>query len=452
MATISSLGIGSGLDLGGLLDQLESAEREKLTPILRQQQSYETKISAFGYLESALDKVKDAAEALSDAEDFAGVKTNLSGEALTVSAGEQTPVGNYEIEVTQRAKSYSIATQGIADKTEQLGGGTIGFTLGNGDTFSVTLDDADSSLEDLRDAINGSDAGVVASIVNDGSGTPYRLVFSSADTGTEAAISAIDFGTGGFGDVLSLDSATEVSAQNAELTVNGIAIQSQSNQVEDAIQGVTLDLEETGTATLEVTRDTAGIEKKLNTFVDAYNNLQELMSDLTGYDSASGSGGVLQGNATVRGVESRLRSLIGGSLDSDAFSSLADLGMTLEVDGTLTLDEEKVEDLVANNLSDLSKLFAGDGGDSEDGFADRIESALSAMTEEGGLLENATSGLEASVESLDRRYESVESQIESTVARYRTQFSQLDSLIAQMNSTSSYLTQQFDALAAQLKQ
>ncbi|WP_226663010.1 flagellar filament capping protein FliD [Microbulbifer aggregans] len=451
MATISSLGIGSGLDLSGLLEQLESAENQKLTPILQQQKSYETKISAFGFLESALDKVKDAAAALSDAEDFAGVKTNVSGEALTITSGEDTLVGNYEIEVTQRAKSYSIATLGVADKTEQLGGGTIGFTLGNGESFSVTLDDADSSLEDVRDAINDADAGVVASIVNDGSGTPYRLVFSSAETGTDAAISAIDFGSGGLGDVLSLDSATEVSGQNAELTVNGIAIQSQSNRVEDAIQGVTLDLEETGTATLEVTRDTAGIEKKLNTFVEAYNSLQGRLDDLTEFDSASGVGGVLQGNATVRGVESRLRSLIGGSLESDAFSSLADLGMTLEVDGTLTLDEEKVEDLVANNLSDLTTFFAG-ASEESDGFADRIEDALGGMTEEGGLLENATSGLEASIESLDRRYESVESQIASTVARYRTQFSQLDSLIAQMNSTSSYLTQQFDALAAQLEQ
>lgn len=448
MASISSLGIGSGLDLSGLLDQLESAERQKLTPIVQQQQSYQTKISAFGLLESALDKVKDAAAALSEAEDFADVETDLSGEALTISAGEGAIVGNYEIDVIQRARTYSIATLGVADKEAQLGGGTIEFTLGSGETLSVSIDEADSSLEDVRNAINSADMGIVASIVNDGSGTPHRLVLSSAETGTDAAIANIDFGSGDLGAALSLDATTEVEAKNAELTVNGIAIQSQSNRVEGAIEGITLDLKKTGAATLEVTRDTDGIEKKLSNFVDAYNNLQNRLSDLTKFNTESGVGGVLQGNATVRGIESQMRNLLGGSLESDSFSSLADLGITLEIDGTLTLDEEKVDDLVSNRLGELSRFFAGSSNDT-DGFADRIESVLGAMTEEDGLLETATSGLEASIASTEERYARVEAQIESTIERYRTQFSQLDSLIAQMNSTSTYLTQQFEALAAQ---
>jgi len=451
MATISSLGIGSGLDLSGLLDQLESAERQKLTPILQQQKSYETKISAFGLLENALDKVKSAATALSEPAGFSGVKTSLSGEGLTISASEETPVGTYEVDVTQRAKSYSIATGGVTEQDANLGAGSIDFTLGDGEQFSIAVAGADSSLQDIRDAINDADAGVVASIVNDGSDQPYRLVLSSAQTGTDAAISSVVFSAGGFGDALALDSATEVAAQNAELNVNGIAIQAQGNRVEGAIQGVTLNLEETGTTTLEVTRDSAGIEKKLSSFVDAYNGLQKSLSDLTSFDSASGVGGILQGNAAVRGVESRLRDLVGGSLESEAFSSLADLGMTLELDGTLTLDDEKVADLVANRLGELTDLFAGVSQDS-DGFADWVTSALETMTEEGGLIGSATSGLETSIEAMRVRYERMEQQIASTIDRYRTQFSQLDGLIAQMNSTSSYLTQQFDAMAAQLKQ
>ncbi|WP_231758110.1 flagellar filament capping protein FliD [Microbulbifer elongatus] len=451
MATISSLGIGSGLDLSGLLDQLESAERQKLTPILQQQKSYETKISAFGLLESALEKVKDAASALSEPESFSGVKTSQSGEGVSISASEDTPVGSYEIEVTQRAKSYSIATMGVGEQDTNLGAGNIDFTLGDGAQFTVSVNESDSSLQDIRDAINGADTGVVASIVNDGSDQPYRLVLTSTQTGTDAAIDSVAFSSGGFGDVLTLDGATEVAAQNAQLNVNGIAIQSQKNRVEGAIQGVTLNLEETGTTTLEVSRDTAGIEKKLSNFVDAYNSLQGALSDLTSFDGATGVGGVLQGNATVRGVESQIRELVGGSLLSDTFSSLADIGLTLEVDGTLTLDDEKVSDLVANQLGALSSLFAGESEES-DGFADRFEAALGAMMEEGGLIENATSGLETSVEAMGQRYDRMEQQIDSTIDRYRTQFSQLDGLIAQMNSTSSYLTQQFDALAAQMKQ
>ncbi|MFD1215472.1 flagellar filament capping protein FliD [Microbulbifer celer] len=450
MATISSLGIGSGLDLTGLLDQLESAENAKLTPISQQRKSYETKISAFGLLENALDKVRDAAAALSDAGAFAGVKTSLSGDAVSLTASEETPVGNYDIAVTQRAKSSSIATLGVPDREASLGAGSVDITLGNGDSISVSVDEADSSLEDIRDAINDADGGVVASIVNDGSGTPHRLVLSSTQTGTDAEIDSVTFGAGSFGDALVLDGDTAVSAENAKLTVNGITIESQSNRVEGAIQGVTLDLDETGETTLEVTRDTAGIEKKIEAFVDAYNDFQGSLSDLTAFNSDSGVGGVLQGNSTVRGIESSLRNLVGGSLESEAFSSLDDLGFKLEIDGTLTLDEEKVEDLVANRLGELTDFFAG--VDESDGFADRFESAIGQMTEEGGLLENATSGLETSIESTEQRYERVEAQIASTIERYRTQFSQLDSLIAQMNSTSTYLTQQFDALSAQLEQ
>ncbi|WP_197462984.1 flagellar filament capping protein FliD [Microbulbifer thermotolerans] len=451
MATISSLGIGSGLDLNGLLEQLESAERQQLTPIVAQQQSYQAKISAFGQLESALDSLRQAATELSEVDGFADVKSSLSGDGLSATVGDEAVVGSYEIDITQRARSYSIATLGVADKEGTLGAGTISFTLGNGDSFSVAVTENESSLEGIRDAINAADNGVVASIVNDGSAQPYRLVLSSAETGTEAAIASVDFGTGGLGDHLSLDAATEVSAQNAQLTVNGIDITSQGNRVEDAIQGVTLDLEETGSVSLEITRDTSAIEGKIKGFVSAYNNLQNTISSLTSYDQESGTAGVLIGNYTVQSVESRLRSTLTDVLTSSgAFKSLSDLGITLEVEGTLSLDEDALGDLVAEQLDDLTDFFAGVAD--EDGLADRLDTVLGAMLDDDGTLDSVTSGLESSIEMLQERYEDTEARIDSTIERYRTQFAELDSLIAQMNSTSTYLTQQFEALSAQLGQ
>ncbi|MCX2795857.1 flagellar filament capping protein FliD [Microbulbifer thermotolerans] len=451
MATISSLGIGSGLDLNGLLEQLESAERQQLTPIVAQQQSYQAKISAFGQLESALDSLRQAATELSEVDGFADVKSSLSGDGLSATVGDEAVVGSYEIDITQRARSYSIATLGVADKEGTLGAGTISFTLGNGDSFSVAVTENESSLEGIRDAINAADNGVVASIVNDGSAQPYRLVLSSAETGTEAAIASVDFGAGGLGDHLSLDAATEVSAQNAQLTVNGIDITSQGNRVEDAIQGVTLDLEETGSVSLEITRDTSAIEGKIKGFVSAYNNLQDTISSLTSYDQESGTAGVLIGNYTVQSVESRLRSTLTDVLTSSgAFKSLSDLGITLEVDGTLSLDEDALGDLVAEQLDDLTDFFAGVAD--EDGLADRLDTVLGTMLDDDGTLDSVTSGLESSIEMLQERYEDTEARIDSTIERYRTQFAELDSLIAQMNSTSTYLTQQFEALSAQLGQ
>ena len=450
MASISSLGIGSGLDLNGLLDQMESAERQQLTPITQQQKSYQAKISAYGTLESKLTAFREAAAKLGDSQQFEAVKSSVSGDALGAVVGEDALPGTHDIVVNNKALAYSIATQGVSDRTEPLGAGSIRFTLGNGDDFSIDVGEEQSSLEGIRDAINEAGKGVQASLVNDGSGQPHRLVLSATDTGTDAAIDSVDFGTGGLGGALALDSDTEVAAVNASLSVNGIDIESQSNRVEGAVQGVTLNLKEEGPATVSVTRDTAGIKKAVTTFVESYNSLQESMDSLTRYDQETGTSGRLLGDTTLRGIESRIRGVMGGVVSGGEFGALGDIGVDLTIDGTLEVDEEKLDAVVADNLGALADFFSG-AGESE-GLAGRLDATLGKMLGDSGTLENATSGLEDRIEGLGERYLRTEARIESTIARYREQFSKLDSMIAEMNSTSSYLTQQFDALNAQLNQ
>jgi len=447
MASISSLGIGSGLDLNGLLDQLESSERQQLAPITRKQQSYQAKISAYGKLESALNAFKEASEKLTEAKQFQAVKNQVGGDAITVVQGDGALTGNYDLEVTQRARGYSIATQGVADSEERLGAGAISITLGNGETLDVEITDKKSSLESIRDTINAAGGGVQASLMNDGSGTPFRLVLSSSETGTEAAIADVSF-SGGPAGSLSLDPATEVPARNAELTVNGIAVSSQSNRVEGAIQGLTLNLVETGSATLDVTRDTAAIKKAVTGFVNSYNKLQETIDGLSRYDQKTGTSGDLLGDTTLRGINAQLRGLMGGTVSGGELKTLTDLGITLTVDGTLEIDDDDLGAAMEDNLSAVSAFFVG--GEDEDGMAVRLQDALAGIVDDGGTLEGATKGLETSIDSLQAHYSRTEERINATLARYRKQFQQLDSMIAQMNSTSSYLTQQFDALNAQL--
>jgi flagellar hook-associated protein 2 len=444
------LGIGSGLDLNGLLDQMESAERQQLTPITQQQKSYQAKISAYGTLESKLDDFREAAAKLSDSRQFDAVKSNVSGDALTAVVGEDALPGTHDIVVNHKARAYSIATQGVADKTEKLGAGAISFTLGNGDNFSIDVGEDQSSLEGIRDAINEAGKGVQASLVNDGSGQPHRLVLSATETGTDAAIASVDFGTGGFGATLAVDAGTEVTAINASLSVNGIDIESQSNRVEGAVQGVTLNLEEEGAATISVTRDTAGIKKAVTSFVESYNSLQKSMDSLTSYDQETGTSGELLGDTTLRGIESRIRGVMGGVVSGGEFSALSDIGVDLTIDGTLEVDDEKLDAAVADNLGALTDFFSGTG--ESEGLAGQLDATLGKMLGDSGTIENATSGLEDRIEGLGERYLRTEERIESTIARYREQFSKLDSMIAEMNSTSSYLTQQFDSLNAQLSQ
>ncbi|WP_370210754.1 flagellar filament capping protein FliD [Alloalcanivorax venustensis] len=450
MASISSLGIGSGLDLNGLLDQMESAERQQLAPITQQQKSYQAKISAYGTLEGKLDDFREAAAKLSDSRQFDAVKSNVSGDALTAVVGEDALPGTHDIVVNHKARAYSIATQGVADKTEKLGAGAISFTLGNGDNFSIDVGEDQSSLEGIRDAINEAGKGVQASLVNDGSGQPHRLVLSATETGTDAAIASVDFGTGGLGATLAVDAGTEVTAINASLSVNGIDIENQSNRVEGAVQGVTLNLEEEGAATISVTRDTAGIKKAVTSFVESYNSLQKSMDSLTSYDQETGTSGELLGDTTLRGIESRIRGVMGGVVSGGEFSALSDIGVDLTIDGTLEVDDEKLDAAVADNLGALTDFFSGTG--ESEGLAGQLDATLGKMLGDSGTIENATSGLEDRIEGLGERYLRTEERIESTIARYREQFSKLDSMIAEMNSTSSYLTQQFDSLNAQLSQ
>ena len=447
MASISALGIGSGLDLNGLLDQLATAERQKLNPIARQRQSYEAKISAFGKLESALSQFQEAAAKLKEPEQFRTVTQRLTGDALTASSQDGAALGTYQIEVHHLAQGYSIATAGVADEKSALGGGNVSFTLGNGDTFTIDIDADDSSLEDIRDAINDAGKGVQASLVNDGGDTPWRLVLASENTGEQAAVADIQF-SGELGASLSLDASTEVQARNASMTINGISIQSQGNVVEEAIEGVALTLSEAGSATLEISRNNSAVEKAVKDFVNAYNALQKGMTSLTRFDASTGDAGELLGNSTLRTVQSQLRAVLSAGVEEGDLTLLSDVGISLQLDGTLKINEDDLKDVVSDNLSGLSRLFAGAG--KQDGLADTLHDTIEDMLRDNGLIDTATTGLDSSIAGLERQYQRTEERIDATIARYRTQFARLDSMVAQMNSVSSYLTQQFDMMNAQI--
>lgn len=444
MTTITALGVGSGLDLNSLLDQLQQGENQKLVPITNQKTSYQAKISAFGALQGSLSALQDAARTLSDPAVFQAVKNTVSGSAVTAATTNDTPPGDYLIHVDQRAQASSVATLGVADSQANLGGGTLDFTLANGASMSVTVDAAHSSLEGVRDAINAQNGGVRASLVNDGSGQPYRLVLQAADTGAAASVSDIQV-TGALGGSLQLDAATRQAGQDAKLSINGIAIQSAGNIVEGAIQGVTLNIAAAGDASLQVVRDGDSIKGGVQKFVDAYNSLVQTLGSLTSYDASTQTAGVLLGDSTVRSVQSQLRGVLGGAIDNGgAFKVLSDVGITLQLDGTLKVDDSRLGQAINNNLGALTQFFAG--GATGDGIATRLGQTITNMTSAQGLIGSATDSLNQSVSQLNDQYTRTQDQIGATMAMYKQQFTQLDAMIAQMNSTSSYLTQQFDML------
>ena len=391
----SSLGIGSGLDLSSLLDGLQSAEQQRLVPLQTRASSYNTKLSAYGTLQSTLAGFQTAAEKLGDAALFSGVKTASSSEAFKASAGNNAEPGSYSLEVFELARAQSLVTAGQASTTDTIGnGGTITLSVGDADgnvseSVDIDIDIAaqDSSLSGIRDAINAADIGVSASIVNDGSDTPYRLVLSSNATGTDSQITLSvaednEGSTGGgllgggdaptpLADLLDYDSSSgegqmtqTVAARNARIAVNGIDIQSQSNTVEDAIQGVTLTLSGTTAEpqTLTATRDTDSVKAALEGFVAAYNRVHALSEKLTAFDGEDKANGILLGDSTARAVETRVRSALNTPIAGGMFSGLAEIGVSLQRDGTMEIDDEALDDALANNLGGIGALLASEGG------------------------------------------------------------------------------------------
>ncbi|UYV18861.1 flagellar filament capping protein FliD [Halomonas qaidamensis] len=454
MATITSLGVGSGLDLNGLVDQLRNAERQKLIPITQQKNQQQTKISAFGRLQSALSRFQESVVALDDAKLFSSQKSTSSSDAVRVTTSADATAGYYDINVTQLARAGSIASNSVAmetvlaevDATLTL---DFGATYQDGvlqpsveplSSYSITIS-AGSTLATIRDQINADqNAGVSASIVNDGTG--YRLALNSKDTGAVASVTGFS-GVAG----LSADDATYRAGTDAALQMNGISITSANNRVEGAIQGVSLDLTATGKSSVVIERDTEALKEAIQNFVSGYNELKSTLGRLTLATGDRDTAGDLVGDNTVRSIEGRLRRDLLTSVEDSELGVLSQLGLALDLRGRLGLDETKLDALIASEPDALSGFFAGTT--KQGGLAGRLTGAMDELLGDKGPIQGAIENAEKRMARLDDRFIRSEAMIERTVSRYRTQFAQLDVMLGQMNSMSMYLTQQFDALSAQ---
>ncbi|WP_163559766.1 flagellar filament capping protein FliD [Halomonas sp. NO4] len=445
MASISSLGVGSGLDLNGLLGQLQQSEQAKLEPIQQQVQEQKVKISAYGEMQSVLSSFQDAASKLSDTSLFQGHNASVSGDAFQAAVNSDAAAGEYSVTVNDLATAGSLATQRVDDPTAEISSGAtdLDLTFEDAALDTTVAIDADSSLEGIRDAVNADpEAAVNASIVNDGAG--YRLALISEETGKQASITGTNFAAVADQATLTDNTITQ-AGQDASLDVNGIAITSTTNQVDDAIQGVTLDLQQQGSGTLSVARDDESIREAVTGFVESYNELKGTAGRLTAFNGEEGEAGELIGDSAVRTIESRLRSNLAAGVTVDGEQGLlSDVGLSMTVDGTLELDQGQLDAALAEDPAAVEAYFAGDG--TSPGLAGRLTETAEQLTSDNGALTTSLNGAENRIDSLNDRHARMEASIEQTVERYRTQFSQLDGMVAQMNQTSAYLTQQLSNL------
>ncbi|GLR27668.1 flagellar filament capping protein FliD [Limnobacter litoralis] len=550
MTSITSAGIGSGLDVEGIISKLMAAERIPLNTIKTNTQTTQTKLSIYGIIKSSFDGLQTATNTLKNLSNiYPLTATSSNSSVVTGSATSASAKGSYSLTVQQLAQKQSIAANAVSTTDTAIGTGTLTITLGSynatGNTFtanssatpvSITINSSNQTLSGVKDAINNANAGVTASIINDGTGN--RLVLTSNTTGAVNGfkVGVVDNdGTNTDMSGLSMlsydptaaagsgkNQTSLASAQDAQFTLNNIAITKPTNNVTDAVSGLTLNLLSTTTTpvTLNVGLDSTALQGTLNKFIAAYNQIQGNLTD------QQQKGATLVNDTTPSQLELTLRNTLRNS-GSTYGLTLADIGINFDKTGVMSLDSTKLNSALATDPRIVEKVFADTGsssdsrvrfnggtsltrtgtyainvstayngtntvvgtingvnanaignvltgatGDASEGLSVTIASGASgslgtvtynkglastlsdwitSLNNPGGALVSRTDGLNAKIKSLNNDASKLSDRLTIIEANYRKQFNSLDTLLASMQATSSYLTQQLSALAANTK-
>ncbi|EMT6577293.1 flagellar filament capping protein FliD [Providencia rettgeri] len=470
MAGISTLGIGSNLDLNVQMEQLEGMERRRLEPLTAQKAVYDAQISAFGKMKSSLEKLKKAAEDLKKYGDISTTKVTGEYKAFDVKTDGKAVTGVHDVTIKQLAKAQTIASKGQDDNKAMLGSDakerTITITQPSQkeekDKIVIKLDNNHTSLIEIADAINKADKGVTASVIKDIS-NKYHLVVTSKKEGTENRININVEGDDKLAKLMNVESVIDgtgkvslqntemdpkVIPQNAELLIDGFELESQTNEAKDLFPGLTLTLKkesEDGKADhLIISEDIDPAKEKIKAWVEAYNEFQALAKELTKYTpTQSGTepdktNGPLVGDSTLRGIQNTLRVQVRSAQNSGEVNLLNKMGIKQKLDGELEIDNKLLDKALKENPSSVKVFFAGDG--KETGFGTQNFNFLKdTLDSKEGTLHNATDGMQKKKRNLDKRIDQTNKQIENTMDMYRRQFQNLDKMMTSLNSTSNSL-------------
>lgn len=397
---ISSPGIGSGLDINGIVTKLMAIESQPLTTLAQKEAAYQAKLSAYGTLSGSLSAFQGAVQGLNDPAKFQSLKASSSDATVaSASASSIAVAGSYALDISKIAQSQKLVAAGKTSTSTAIGSGTLTFDFGTisgtlapyipatgtGGTYtassflsngngakSVVIDATNNSLTGIRDAINNAKIGVTASIVNDGGAAPYRLVLSSDNAGQSNSLKISVSGDAALTTLLSQDPAGAVGVtqnmqqtligQNTEMTVNGVFVSKTSSTLTDVVTGVTLNALKIGTSTVTVAQDSSGVTSAVDAFIKGYNDLAKTLKDSSSYDPETKKAGILQGDASVRTIQSQIRALLGRPLTGNlAYTNLSQVGITLQKSGSLALDSAKLQTALTTNPVDLAALFSATG-------------------------------------------------------------------------------------------
>jgi flagellar hook-associated protein 2 len=439
---LSSLGLGTGLDVNAIITALVNAQEAGPQAQITNQTSLDNnQIAGLTALQTALSGVQSALNELTSTSTYGTYNTTFSNTALgTASTLPDASPGTYSLSVTQLATAQKSVSAAQAS-TATVGTGTLNISVG-GKSLNLTVGASDT-LSAIASNINNASGnpGVTATIVSGVNGN--QLVLTSTSTGTANAFS-VTAGSGSSSGVSALASALNTpstAAANAQLTIDGIAVSSPTNSVSGALTGVTLNLTATGSSQLTVAQSTTPITTAVNDFVSAYNTYASTVNQLQSYNSTTKVAGVLLGDATLSAVQSQIASVLGSKVSASSVGSLANLGITRNGDGTLALNATTLANTLAGNPSSVQQLFTG-----TDGVATRLSSLVTTFNSGSGVLQTRVNNLNNDLKTLSAQQTALNARMAVYQQQLVKQYTGLSSLMSSLNNTSSYLTQAMNAL------
>ncbi|ATR82387.1 flagellar hook protein FliD [Pseudomonas sp. HLS-6] len=462
----STAGIGSGLNISSIVEALVNSDTAaKQAQITRQTTNNKAYISGVGALKSALAAYQASMKKLNDstAPAFNAYAATSANESVLKATASNTAVpGTYEVNVSQLATGSKVASRLY---TTAEGGAATPIPKGdltieqNGKTYTVSIGDG-ATLQSVRDSINDALAvnGISANIINEAGGS--RLVLGSTTTGAGSDIKVTGGATG-----ISIDGTKPMAtngsgyisalAQDAKLTIDGLAVTSKSNTVENAISGITLDLVavSSGAATTKVTvgANNDGLKASVQQFVDAYNTMVKAVNALTATSTdADGNTvlGSLTGDPTTRSLLADIRSELATIGSGDRLTSLSQLGINTQKDGTLEFNGTKFTAAMNDKKlgSEVQELFTGTNG-----VFERMNKAIDPYIKTDGVLTSRTNNLNALQKRLDQQQEDLDRRVELLTASLTKKYIAMDTVVGKLKAQANSITSIFDAITAQQK-
>lgn len=483
---ISSPGIGSGLDINGIVSQLVALEKQPLSQLQTKASSLQTKLSAFGQLKSQMANLQDQVAKLASSSNW-GTLTLTSSNTSAVSGSLATGAvaTRFSVEVSQLARAQSSASASMTNGAIP-GSGTLSIAIGQwsaADTdnnpqtpnvmqftpksgaadVNVSITDTDD-ITAIAKKINDAGAGVTATVVNDATG--QRLAIRSVETGQEAGfrIQASQLGNGSTLAQLAYDpaglaaddagkpvfpggyngTALTESAQNTKATINGVPVQSTDNRFDGVVAGVKLTVAQvtTGPVNISVTQDKANIRTFVKNLAESYNALSNALKEMTKYDPTTKTAGSLQGDSTAVGLQASLRRMMSslGPPDS-SFRRLSDVGLEFQQDGTLKVNDTKLNQAL-DNLGQLQTFFTAVGPQGSDGIATRLKIFTEGFLGVSGTLTTKNQSLQTAIDRNGKEQERVNERATRVEARLLAQYSRLDAELGKLSALNSYVAQQ----------